>query len=150
LVGTRRACRAGSPHSVRSAGRMRYARKPAAPETRSGPAPALRPHPPPTSPSAEPDHGRLQICRAPASQHLIKRAQLVPLARYLRGLIKREVAVGQSEDVARELAARSPNFGFLLPHEPLLVVRGAGAEADLHSDPNGCMVKSRQFVEVLG
>lgn len=49
----------------------------------------------------------------------------------------------------RELAQRSQNFGYLLPYEPLLVVYGAGAEAYVYSDPNGALVKCRQFVETL-
>ncbi|MFC5828774.1 DEAD/DEAH box helicase family protein [Nonomuraea insulae] len=47
------------------------------------------------------------------------------------------------------LADKSPNFGFLLPYEPLLVVYGAGAEAIVYTDPNAALVKCRQFVEVL-
>lgn len=34
-----------------------------------------------------------------------------------------------------ELARRSRNFGFLLRHEPLLVVDGAAAETYIYSDP---------------
>lgn len=49
----------------------------------------------------------------------------------------------------KELAARSPNFGFLLPHEPLLVLYGAGAEAAIFTDPNVALFKARQFGEVL-
>ncbi|WP_322759069.1 DEAD/DEAH box helicase family protein [Frankia sp. Cr2] len=48
-----------------------------------------------------------------------------------------------------ELARRSANFGFLLPHEPLLVFYGAGAESYAHSDPNAALIKARQFGEVL-
>ncbi|MGW3362323.1 DEAD/DEAH box helicase family protein [Streptosporangium canum] len=47
------------------------------------------------------------------------------------------------------LAGGSPNFGFLLAHEPLLVVYGAGAETSVFTDPNGALVKCRQFIEVL-
>ncbi|SNS23512.1 hypothetical protein [Actinomadura mexicana] len=36
-----------------------------------------------------------------------------------------------------ERARRSRNFGFLLRHEPLLVVDGAAAETDIYSDPDG-------------
>ncbi|WP_083502563.1 DEAD/DEAH box helicase family protein [Sphaerimonospora mesophila] len=49
----------------------------------------------------------------------------------------------------RGLADHSANFGFLLQHEPLLVVYGAGAEAIVFADPNGALVKCRQFIEVL-
>ncbi|GAA4189621.1 DEAD/DEAH box helicase family protein [Microbispora amethystogenes] len=49
----------------------------------------------------------------------------------------------------RDLAGRSPNFGFLLRHEPLLVAYGAGAEAIVFTDPNGALIKCRQFIEVL-
>ncbi|WP_204016767.1 DEAD/DEAH box helicase family protein, partial [Sphaerimonospora thailandensis] len=49
----------------------------------------------------------------------------------------------------RGLADHSPNFGFLLRHEPLLLVYGAGAESIVFTDPNGALVKCRQFVEVL-
>ncbi len=49
----------------------------------------------------------------------------------------------------RELAQRSQNFGYLLPYEPLLVAYGAGAEAYVYTDPNGALVKCRQFVETL-
>ncbi|WP_165036937.1 DUF4145 domain-containing protein, partial [Candidatus Protofrankia californiensis] len=48
-----------------------------------------------------------------------------------------------------ELARRSANFGLLLPHEPLLVFYGAGAESYAHSDPNAALVKARQFGEAL-
>ncbi len=48
-----------------------------------------------------------------------------------------------------ELARRSGNFGLLLPHEPLLVFYGAGAESYAHSDPNAALVKTRQFGETL-
>lgn len=48
------------------------------------------------------------------------------------------------------LAAReSANFGLLEEIEPLLSVYGAGAEATLYTDPNGALVKCRQFAEVL-
>ncbi|MBG0813084.1 DEAD/DEAH box helicase family protein [Planomonospora sp. ID82291] len=52
-------------------------------------------------------------------------------------------------DRVRELAGRSANFGFLIAHEPLLVVYGAGAEAAVFTDPNAALVKCRQFIEVL-
>ncbi|MEV0974475.1 DEAD/DEAH box helicase family protein [Microtetraspora glauca] len=48
-----------------------------------------------------------------------------------------------------DLADHSPNFGFLLQHEPLLVAYGAGAESIVFTDPNGALVKCRQFIEVL-
>lgn len=35
-----------------------------------------------------------------------------------------------------ELARRSPNFGFLLEYEPVLVGYGAAAEAMVFTDPN--------------
>ncbi|MFI0352858.1 DEAD/DEAH box helicase family protein [Actinomadura sp. 9N407] len=53
------------------------------------------------------------------------------------------------DERVKELAERSPNFGFLLPHEPLLVVYGAGAEAAIFTDPNVALFKARQFGEVL-
>ena len=40
------------------------------------------------------------------------------------------------EDALAELAAVSANFGFLLPLEPLLLVYGAGAEADAQDHPD--------------
>ena len=43
----------------------------------------------------------------------------------------------------------SPNFGALVEIEPLLAVYGAGAESTVYSDPNGALVKCRQFAEVL-
>ena len=49
----------------------------------------------------------------------------------------------------RALAGASANFGFLLPHEPLLVLYGAGAEAVIFTDPNVAIFKARQFGEVL-
>ncbi len=48
-----------------------------------------------------------------------------------------------------ETARRSVNFGVLEPIEPLLALYGAGAEASVYSDPNGALVKCRQFGEVL-
>ncbi|WP_330233118.1 DEAD/DEAH box helicase family protein [Nocardia sp. NBC_00508] len=53
-----------------------------------------------------------------------------------------------SSDVGR-VAQYSPNFGFLLPFEPLLVAYGTGAEASVYTDPNATLVKCRQFIEVL-
>ncbi|WP_343965905.1 DEAD/DEAH box helicase family protein, partial [Streptosporangium amethystogenes] len=49
----------------------------------------------------------------------------------------------------QELAGKSSNFGFLLPHEPLLVLYGAGAETVVFTDPNVALFKARQFGEVL-
>ncbi|WP_433179903.1 DEAD/DEAH box helicase family protein [Actinoallomurus sp. CA-150999] len=49
----------------------------------------------------------------------------------------------------RDLAQRSPNFGFLLDHEPLLVLYGVGAEAAIFTDPNVAIFKARQFGEVM-
>ena len=49
----------------------------------------------------------------------------------------------------RVLADASANFGFLLQHEPLLVLYGAGAEAAIFTDPNVAIYKARQFGEVL-
>lgn len=48
-----------------------------------------------------------------------------------------------------ELRKTSANFGFLVPHEPLLVLYGAGAEATVFDDPNVALIKGRQFGEVL-
>ncbi|PZH11341.1 hypothetical protein C1I97_13195 [Streptomyces sp. NTH33] len=53
------------------------------------------------------------------------------------------------EEALAELAAASANFGFLLPLEPLLLVYGAGAEADAHDRPNQSLAQARQFAEVL-
>jgi type I restriction enzyme R subunit len=47
------------------------------------------------------------------------------------------------------LAAASANFGFLEPHEPLLVWYGAGAEALVYVDAQAAIVKTRQFAEAL-
>lgn len=48
-------------------------------------------------------------------------------------------------DAARE----SVNFGSLASIEPLLTIYGAGAEAGVYTDPNGALIKCRQFGEVL-
>ncbi|CAM3469029.1 DEAD/DEAH box helicase family protein [Mycolicibacterium frederiksbergense] len=48
-----------------------------------------------------------------------------------------------------EVASTSPNFGALAAIEPLLAVYGAGAESSIYTDPNGALVKCRQFGEVL-
>ncbi|WP_117213005.1 DEAD/DEAH box helicase family protein [Allorhizocola rhizosphaerae] len=49
----------------------------------------------------------------------------------------------------RQLAAKSANFGFLEPHQPLLVWYGAGAESLVYVDAQSAIVKARQFAEVL-
>jgi type I restriction enzyme R subunit len=49
----------------------------------------------------------------------------------------------------RDLARRSPNFGFLIDHEPLLVLDGTEAEAYIYSDPNTALFKARKFGETL-
>lgn len=48
-----------------------------------------------------------------------------------------------------ELAQRTPNFGFLLAHEAVLVGYGAAAESMVFTDPNTSMIKARQFGEQL-
>jgi type I restriction enzyme R subunit len=48
-----------------------------------------------------------------------------------------------------ELAKRSRNFGFLLEHEPLLVLDGATAESYIYSDPDASIAKARRFAETL-
>ncbi|WP_405737408.1 DEAD/DEAH box helicase family protein [Streptomyces sp. NBC_01537] len=53
------------------------------------------------------------------------------------------------EEALAELAAASANFGFLLPLEPLLLLYGAGAEADAHARPERSLAQVRQFAEVL-
>ncbi|MEV6949433.1 DEAD/DEAH box helicase family protein [Streptomyces sp. NPDC051172] len=47
------------------------------------------------------------------------------------------------------LAGQSRNFGFLLPHLPLLVAYGTAAESHVFSDPNTSLIKSRQFAEAM-
>lgn len=59
------------------------------------------------------------------------------------------VAVVQIDRRLIEVASTSPNFGALVTIEPLLAVYGAGAESSIYSDPNGALVKCRQFGEVL-
>jgi type I restriction enzyme R subunit len=54
-----------------------------------------------------------------------------------------------SEEALADLAAASANFGFLLPLEPLLLLYGAGAEADAHARPERSLAQVRQFAEVL-
>ncbi|MGN5381022.1 DEAD/DEAH box helicase family protein [Streptomyces lasalocidi] len=56
---------------------------------------------------------------------------------------------GPIDTRVRELAARSANFGFLLPHEPLLVLYGASAEVSLFTDPSVTLLKGRQFGETV-
>lgn len=56
---------------------------------------------------------------------------------------------GPIDTRVRELAARSANFGFLLPHEPLLVLYGASAEVNLFTDPSVTLLKGRQFGDTL-
>ncbi|QIS17689.1 DEAD/DEAH box helicase family protein [Nocardia terpenica] len=46
-------------------------------------------------------------------------------------------------------AARTPNFGYLLVYEPLLMYYGAAAETNVFTDPNTAMMKCRQFGETL-
>ncbi|MCX4662924.1 DEAD/DEAH box helicase family protein [Streptomyces uncialis] len=48
-----------------------------------------------------------------------------------------------------DLALASANFGFLLPHEPLLVLHGASCEAHAATAPADAMAAARQFGEVL-
>ena len=43
----------------------------------------------------------------------------------------------------------SPNFGFLATHDPQLVQLGALAERYFSDDPNTCLIKLRQFGELL-
>ncbi|MBB5111954.1 type I restriction enzyme R subunit [Micromonospora echinospora] len=49
----------------------------------------------------------------------------------------------------RDLAKASPNFGVLYPHQPLLSIYGALAEATVFSNPNSSLVQAGQFGEVL-
>ena len=53
------------------------------------------------------------------------------------------------DEQLRSVAAKSPNFGYLLVHEPLLVAYGATAESMVFADPNTAMIKCRQFGEAL-
>lgn len=53
------------------------------------------------------------------------------------------------ETRVKEVAARSANFGFLLPHDPLLVLYGAQAEANVFVAPSLSLVKGHQFGETL-
>lgn len=47
------------------------------------------------------------------------------------------------------LQPRSSNFEFLRSHDPLLVALGAQAERYFSEDPTTCLMKLRQFAEVL-
>jgi type I restriction enzyme, R subunit len=58
------------------------------------------------------------------------------------------MAMGVAQQI-RELAERTPNFGYLLAQEPLLVAYGAAAEASIFADLNTAMIKCRQFGEAL-
>ncbi|MBT8223953.1 MAG: DEAD/DEAH box helicase family protein [Dactylosporangium sp.] len=49
----------------------------------------------------------------------------------------------------RGLAQGSPNFGVLYPHQPLLSIYGALAEATAFTNPNSSLVQAGQFGEVL-
>jgi type I restriction enzyme R subunit len=53
------------------------------------------------------------------------------------------------DEQLRAVAAKSPNFGYLLMHEPVLVAYGAAAESMVFTDPNTAMMKCRQFGEAL-
>ncbi|MBF6357406.1 DEAD/DEAH box helicase family protein [Nocardia higoensis] len=48
-----------------------------------------------------------------------------------------------------DAARKSVNFGSLAAIEPLLTIYGAGAESSVYTDPNGALIKCRQFGEVL-
>ena len=48
------------------------------------------------------------------------------------------------------MKAQSGNFGFLEAHDVQLVRLGALAERYFHDDPNTCLIKLRQFAELLG
>ena len=54
-----------------------------------------------------------------------------------------------ADEKARQLAASTSNFGYLLADHPLLVTYGAWAEALVFDDPNTAMMKCRQFGETL-
>ena len=47
------------------------------------------------------------------------------------------------------MKAQSGNFGFLEAHDVQLVRLGALAERYFHDDPNTCLIKLRQFAELL-
>ena len=63
--------------------------------------------------------------------------------------MSKKVTVNAPDPRILEMAERSKNFGFLLPHLQLLVAYGVGAEAAVFSDPNVALIKARQFGEVL-
>jgi hypothetical protein len=47
------------------------------------------------------------------------------------------------------MKAPAGNFGFLQVHDPQLAWLGALAERYFHDDPNTCLLKLRQFGELL-
>ncbi|WP_160050929.1 DEAD/DEAH box helicase family protein [Nocardiopsis sp. FR4] len=49
----------------------------------------------------------------------------------------------------KQIAERTPNFGFLLEHDHELVLLGAQAESYVYTDPNAAMYKARLFGELL-
>lgn len=53
------------------------------------------------------------------------------------------------DDEIKELARRSHNFGFLLPHEKLLVIDGVAAESKVYTEPDTAMWRARRFTETL-
>jgi type I restriction enzyme R subunit len=53
------------------------------------------------------------------------------------------------EERLRGFAKRSPNFGALYEHQPLLCLYGALAEATVFTNPNSSLVQAGQFGEVL-
>jgi type I restriction enzyme R subunit len=53
------------------------------------------------------------------------------------------------DDQVRAVATKSPNFGYLLVHEPVLVAYGAAAKSMVFTDSNTAMIKCRQFGEAL-
>ncbi|MGY1501326.1 DEAD/DEAH box helicase family protein [Streptomyces sp. QTS52] len=56
---------------------------------------------------------------------------------------------GEPESLLADLADTSANFGFLLPHEPLLMFHGASAEARMFDAPAQSTSAARLFGEVL-
>lgn len=61
----------------------------------------------------------------------------------------RSVKIGNRQAEMQRTHARSGNFGFLAPLEPLLVVDGVAAESYMYSDPDAAMVMARRFTESL-
>ncbi|MEY9928587.1 type I restriction enzyme R subunit [Catenulispora sp. GP43] len=61
------------------------------------------------------------------------------------------MAQGSAELEGRlaDLAAASANFGFLLPHEPLLLFYGAAAETRESIDPSASLTAAHEFGEVF-